>query len=239
MCVGLLCIFLMNVAAHGEVSVKVFLRDSNEVLQPVDVNSALLYTDYGQIMEGTQLAILVDSNTVELNKYMGLYIEDDYRNYGLLSARGPEMDFFDSIFDAAGKSTSAWISPVAGYWPEEDKEMTGFDLMTGFAEVSIGDWFIFDYDTLAIGDCSVTLYCYEYPNPNAFLIQELRFSHVATRDFNADGRVNFVDFSILAKYWGNDCSDPKSCEGVNLEEYGLIDINDLTLFADFWLEKSN
>ena len=230
-CMGLLCVFLMNVVAQGEVSVQVLLRDSNEILVPVEVNSPLQYSDYGQIMEGTELAIVVGSNTVELDQYMGLYIEDDCRSYGVLADRGP-----NSIFEAAG--TDASIYPADRHWAAEDKYIKGFDLVTGEEDVYTGDWFIFDYDTLDIGDCNVVLYEIVPPSMNGFLIQELRFSHVITRDFDDDGQVNFVDFSILAYYFGTDCTDPETCEGVNLDDYSIVDFNDLALFIDFWLEKT-
>lgn len=222
---------------QAQVSTVVILRDSNEVLLPVDSNSSLQYTDYGQIMEGTELAIVVCSDNIEFDKYMGLYIADDDRNLAILAARGDEfMGYPQSIFDAAGISTSAIIYPVDGYIPDMDIDATGFDFMTGFDDVSTGDWFVFDYDTLEIGDCNTSLYQYEYPN--ASLLQELRFTHVPTRDFNADGQVNFGDFSLLATFFGTDCNDPESCHGVNLDDYSLVDINDLVLFTSFWLEKT-
>ena len=231
-------LLLVSPVCIAEVSTTVYLRDSNELLVPVDVNTALKYVDYGQIMVGTELAIVADSNAIEEDKMISLYIEDDSRNYGILSARGlEELGYPDSIFDAAGKETGAWIYPVDGFWPEENKEIKGFDLFTGGSDVNTGDWFIIDYNTAAIGDCNVGFYWWEYPDYG--LIHELRFIHVPTRDFDDDAQVDFEDFSILAGYWyGPNCAEPDWCEGADLDNSGFVDANDLMLFTDYWLEKT-
>lgn len=229
-------IFAVSVT-FGEVSTKVYLRDSNELLVPIDVNTTFKYVDYGQIMLGTQLAIIIDSNVAEELKQTSLYIEDDNRNYGVLSARGPEEEYYpDSIFDAAGKDSFAQVFSIDGIWPEENKEITGFDFVTGGWDVNTGDWFIVDYNTIEIGTCNIAFYNWEHPD--YYFINELWFTHVPTRDFDNDGVVDFNDFSIFASYWYDDCNEPNSCQGVNLDGYGLIDFNDLMLFTEYWLEKT-
>jgi hypothetical protein len=236
--------------ASGEVSTKVFLRDSSELLVPVEVNMTLKYVDYGHIMNGTELAIVISSDTIEENKIMSLYIEEDSRNYGVLFARGPEeLGYPDSIYDAAGKSSTAGIYPAEYYWQEEDKEVKGFDLFTGGWDVNTGDWFIIDYNATAIGNCNVAFYWWDYNSvPDHGLIHEMLFTHVTTRDFSdysqADldksDQVNFSDFSLLASHWkDSNCIGPGWCNGTDLDETGKVDTNDLMLFTDFWLEKSH
>jgi len=45
------------------------------------------------------------------------------------------------------------------------------------------------------------------------------------------------DFSFLAGYWLKDnCADSSNCEGSDLDLSGAVDINDLKIFANNWLE---
>jgi hypothetical protein len=116
-------------------------------------------------------------------------------------------------------------------------EIDGFILSTDFIDPNEGDWFIIDYNALAIGDCNVGFYDYSisHDEPNYYL----EFSHVRTRDFNGDTVVNFVDFAVLASYWQvTVCSDPNWCEGVDLDNDSNVGIYDLALFTDFWLETT-
>ncbi len=55
-------------------------------------------------------------------------------------------------------------------------------------------------------------------------------------DFNSDYRVDFKDYAIFALQWdANDCSDPNWCGGVNLDQDGNVDFNDLRIFVHYWL----
>jgi hypothetical protein len=54
-------------------------------------------------------------------------------------------------------------------------------------------------------------------------------------DFNGSGGVDFVDFAILASYWQMDCSEPASCQGVNLDGLAPVGWPDLAIFVDNWL----
>ena len=228
--------------AIGEVSTKVYLRDSNELLVPAEVNIAEQYIDYGQIMVGTELAIVIGSN--EANYWSGkLLIEEDFRNYGVLYGRG---DFYyESCLEAAGPF--AYIDPIIPpYWEEEDKDVQGFNLYTDFyPDVNIGDWFVIDYNAVDYNsvnthDGKVSLYWQDDTQwPILYgLIHNLRFNHVPTRDFNADWQVDFEDFSVLADYWyDSNCAGP-DCQNADLDDSGLVDVNDLVLFTDFWLEKT-
>jgi hypothetical protein len=68
----------------------------------------------------------------------------------------------------------------------------------------------------------------------------MSFTHVPSRDFNEDNIVNFADFAVLGSYWGiTDCTDPDGCGRVDFYNDDTIDINDLGLFVEFWLERTN
>jgi len=69
-------------------------------------------------------------------------------------------------------------------------------------------------------------------------IYYLKFSHVRTRDFNIDTKVDFADFAVFASYWQQGCSEPGWCEGTDLDTDGNVDFDDLMLFADYWLEET-
>jgi hypothetical protein len=62
-------------------------------------------------------------------------------------------------------------------------------------------------------------------------------------DFNADGIVNLLDFSIFAKSWLSEKSDPEWNSKCNLDNSGMsedvIDIADLNVFCENWLEGAN
>jgi hypothetical protein len=224
----------------GEESTKVYLRDSNELLVPVEVNTALQYIDYGQVMVGTELAIVIDSNLAE--HWSGrLLIEGDYNDFGVLYGRGPYDDFgsgyMGSIFPAAG--FFAAVFPAAPYWEEEEKYVQGFDVYTDY-DVNVGDWFIIDYNAIAVGDANIAFYWQQDSPPFEYgLIHCIQFLQVPTRDFDGDGIVDFYDFSIFSMYWhDSNCTDPDSCLGTNLDNYGFVDLNDLMLFTEYWLKKT-
>ncbi|MFA5422634.1 MAG: hypothetical protein WC374_02115 [Phycisphaerae bacterium] len=217
---------------YGEVSTKVFLRDSNEALVPVDSNSF----EYSPIMVGTELKIVIDSNVAD--HWAGkLLIEDDYRNYGALFARG--AGYTGSILPDAG--AFAAVLEADPYWWQADKYVQGFDLSTDIPEeVNCGDWFIIDYNAVAVGDANIAFYWQddEFPPYDYGLIHYIQFQQVPTRDFDGSGRVDFNDFSILAAYWYDYCEEPNSCQGTNLDDYNVVDLNDLMLFTEYWLEKT-
>ncbi|MFA5553729.1 MAG: hypothetical protein WCZ89_02150 [Phycisphaerae bacterium] len=228
--------------AFGEVSTKVYLRDSNEFFVPIDVNSALQYIDYGQIMAGTQLSIIVDSNVAE--HWSGrLLLEDDNMNQGQLYGRGPYdeygIGYSGSILEAAG--FLAAVFSADSYWEDEDKYVQGLDFYNSPTQyVSVGEWFIADYNAIEIGDVNLAFYWQQdYPPFDYGLIYQIKFEHVPTRDFDSNYRVDFADFSILAGYWEQGgCAEPNWCEGADLDKSGEVYIDDLALFAEFWLEKT-
>ena len=213
----------MTSAASGKVSARthLFLPDGNAPPEPQE------------IMVGTQLSIIVDSNVAEY--WSGaLAIADANRDYGLLSGRDFNEitnEWEGSHFPAAGVEARVWD------W-EEDPGIDGFTLYTGSTGIEANDWFIIDYTATSAGDCNVGFYDHseDWFNP----IDYLEFSHVRTRDFNNDTKVDFTDFALLASYWqAADCDDPNWCEGVDLNTEGTVDVNDLMLFCSYWLEETD
>lgn len=209
-----LVLFLcMICVAAGKVSTQVFLPDGT-LLPPVDSNFPHVYRD---IMVGTRLMIIIDSNVAE--EWVGdLFIAGEDRNRGLLSGA--------SSLPAAGD--------IAFVDPWEDDLFQGFSFGTDDPP-AVGDWFIADYNATDIGDCNVGLYEWFAFEPT----YELSFSHVRTRDFDKDTKVDFADFAVLASYWqAADCNDPNWCEGTDLDTDRNVDFNDVMLFTDYWLERT-
>ncbi len=218
----------------GEVSTTVYLSDGNTPLALADPNISHVYRD---VMVGTELIIIVSSDA---NEYWGesgndggsLAIEEEYWDYGVLSARDYNESTFDyegSRFDAAGKEALVvdWTEPG----------IDGFDLYTGSTGIEAGDWFIIDYNAIDICDCNVGFYNHSVSwfEP----VYYLSFSHVRTCDFNNDAMVNLADFAILASYWlTTNCTNPDWCDGTDLDVDGSVDINDLMLFCQYWLERT-
>ncbi|MFZ0033430.1 MAG: dockerin type I domain-containing protein [Sedimentisphaerales bacterium] len=173
--------------------------------------------DGQDIMVGTKLTIIISSDANTIDPYpVDLVIEGADRNYGYL----PEA----YALEAAG------IEPLI--YPWEDDLHQGFSFQTDVNAVA-GDWFIADYIATAVGNCMVAFY------DNFEFAYYIPFSHVRTRDFNGDTKVDFADFAMLASYWQEaNCGDVNDCEGTDLDINGRVDVNDLMLFCDFWLEKT-
>ena len=219
----LLLVFGMTSTAIGEVSVRVCLADGNTPFPPLDPNDPCVYPD---VMVGTKLTIIVSSDTG--GSWTGdLAITGEDMNYGVLSARDFNVttdDWEGSRFPEAGTGARVRNWEEAGIY--------GFQLL-GHSSAVAGDWFIIDYNAIAVGDCNVGFY------EDFELVYELSFSHVRTRDFNNDTKVDFADFALFALYWQEtDCIGPNWCEGADLDIDGSVDIYDLALFVEYWLEKT-
>jgi len=231
--ITIMALFLdMASMAMGEVSTRVCLADGNTPLELADPNIPVIYRD---IMVGTKLTIIVESNIAEYWDG-GLFITGTDRDYGVLSGR----DYNDTTFDWKGSRFEA-VGDEARVYDWEDEMQSGFDLYAHYAHISAeaGDWFIINYAATIIGNCSVGFYDCRGPGGMDFPVYDLVFSHVPTRDFNNDARVDFADFAVLASHWQETgYSDPNWCEGTDLDADGNVDCNDLTLFMDYWLERT-
>ena len=215
----LLVLFLCMVsAAAGDIFTIVCEADGNTPFDGRD------------IMVGTRLTIIVNSDAG--GYWSGaLTIEDANLSYGALTARDyneSTLDWEGSHFEAAG--TGAQVATL------EEMGLYGYQLL-GHSSAVAGDWFIIDYNAIEIGDCNVGFYDHDISwfDP----IYYLPFSHVRTRDFNNDTRVDFADFAVFGLYWQvGDCNDPNWCEGTDLDTSSNVDANDLALFIDYWLERT-
>jgi hypothetical protein len=236
----LLFVVSMVVAA---VYPQVYLWDANTPLALADVNrpppshqtidhNSFIYRD---IMVGTQLVIIIDSNEVGYWSG-GLYINGQDRNYGILSARDfneISRDWDGSHLMAAGKE--AHINS----WADDSKK--GFDFYSD--DAIPGKWFLIDYNAIKTGTCNIGFYEYDYNNPYSFFepIYNLTFNQVPTRDFTKDNIVNFKDFASLTSFWHKkqaDFNDSDWHSEFDFDKDKRIDVNDLILFTDFWLERT-
>jgi hypothetical protein len=214
--------------AVGGVSTKVCMADGETPLPLVDPNMPHVYRD---IMVGTKLTIIVSSDAG--GYWSGkLAITGQDRDYGFLSARDyneTTLDWAGSRFPAASNRARVWD------W-QGDPGVQGFSLR-GHRSTVAGDWFIIDYTVISVGTCNVKFF-----DDSVSLVDpvySLVFSHVPKRDFNNDTIVNCIDFAIFASYWRQlDCTDPMWCTRADLDSDGDIDSNDLRLFADYWLAKT-
>jgi len=212
--------------ASGSVMTTVYRADGNTPLEPIEVNRPII--KYPDIMVGTKLMIIVSSDVNDNYWPCDLGISGEDRDYGILSARdfNESTGYYDgSLLEAAGDEAFVY------FWHDDYLEIDGFSF-TG--EGDAGDWFIIDYNAIAIGNSKVGFYEWFSFDP----AYELSFSHVRTRDFNKDTKVDFADFAALALYWQEtNCGDTDDCEGTDIDIDGKVDVNDLILFTDFWLDR--
>jgi hypothetical protein len=214
----LLALFLStSVTAFGEVTTRVCEADGNTPFDGRD------------IIVGTKLTIYINSNVAEEGFWGGLAMEDaNMANIGLIYGRDcDEYECPNSCLPPAGDGATVWISCM---YPGP-----GFELNGGF-EPFAGDWFVFDYNSIDLGDCNVAFYNYDVNEFDPVII--LRFHHIRTPDFNRDTIVNLVDFTELASFWWEaNCGDMNDCNETDLNDDGKIDYADLKSFTDYWLKK--
>jgi hypothetical protein len=57
-------------------------------------------------------------------------------------------------------------------------------------------------------------------------------------DFLCPDGVNFIDFAFFASHWLDEMCNPANyyCQGTDLSRSGSVDLNDLDIFTDHWLE---
>lgn len=223
----MLASFICSVATAAK-STRVCLYDGNTPLDFADPN----VPSYLDIMVGTHLTIIVDSNEDGCWDYGELSIWGTDRNYGVLSGRDyneTTHNWEGSRFPAAGENAKA-----------EDFQETpanGFRFTTENDAIA-GDWFIIDYNATSVGTCQVAFFDGDvsWDEP----LYRISFNQVPTRDFNQDHIVNFVDFAVVGLYWGmTDCNDPNGCGRVDFDGNKTIDINDLGQFCEYWLERTD
>jgi len=214
----------------------VYRYDEKTPLEVVDANGPTVFRD---IMAGTRLTIILRSDQAE---YLcgGLVMSWDDIIYGDIMARGAHDEFWryaDScLYDAGSEARTS---------PMDDSYSHGFQFNSTYTKdhrrrtAVPGDWFIMDYRALQAGSCAIGFYNYMV---DEFAPQEtLSFHHVPTRDFNADRVVDLRDFAILASRWQSTRdADPNSPDvALDFDKDLRIDANDLTLFSDFWLERTD
>jgi hypothetical protein len=54
-------------------------------------------------------------------------------------------------------------------------------------------------------------------------------------DFNGDSRIDYLDWAQVANEWGNSCSEPDFCSGMDLDQNGRVEAGDLAIFVQMWL----
>lgn len=220
---------LITSMAMGYRSVRVCLYDGNTPLELADPCVPWVYRD---IMVGTHLTIVVDSNNDGLWEFGELSIWDANRNYGVLSGRDYNeitLNWEGSIFPAAGDN--AIVQDI------QDNDANRFIFYTDYDAVA-GDWFIIDYNAISEGNCQVAFFdsYFSWDEP----LYEMSFTHVPSRDFNEDSIVNFSDFAVVGLYWGmTNCTNPNGCGKVDFDGNQMININDLGLFVEYWLERTD
>lgn len=248
--VSLVLAELLGSTVAARVLARVCLSDEVTPLAAADPNVPDAYRD---IMVGTRLAIFVTCDAAM--RWSGaLWLSRADMGTGDISARGdnPVWPFFsyeDSCLPSAG--TNALVTAAM------DASGLSFHLLSSWNAVP-GPWFVLDYQAKAVGRCHVGLYSYSAstdvvtePNPDdpynpgdpppfdANLIQVLYFNHVASRDYHADSIVNFADFAVLAGLWGESLvSDPNTTMPTDLNDDGRIDVHDLSLFCEYWLDRT-
>ncbi|HPS55648.1 MAG TPA: hypothetical protein PLP05_08620 [Sedimentisphaerales bacterium] len=76
-------------------------------------------------------------------------------------------------------------------------------------------------------------------NPPYIPTYNIEFTHVPTRDFDGNTKVDFSDFALFASQWNrSDCQDPNYCYGADIDTNGTVDVNDLMLFTEYWLKNT-
>lgn len=242
-------------SAGAAVTATVYRADAKTPLAPKDPCTP---DTYRAIMVGTHLTIFIESDSLD-SASGDLLLSAGDMDRGLLAGRGEGLTWYQgSILEAAGEFAD--VSP--GYW---DGNM-GFSFGT-FYPFEVGRWFVFDYYATAPGDCSVYRYDepggivagggFQYLEPEEpMLVQALSFHHVSSSDFDEDALVDFRDFAVLASMWNppvpvdaNEVAstdpgevvppDPNATSPLDLTDDGFVDMLDMLIFADFWLERTD
>jgi len=239
---------LLASTAVATVSVQVYRADEQTPLEWADPNIPAIYQD---IMVGTRLTFFVVSDTAEAFWSGGLQLSWEDWNRGALTGRE---------YDPNTANCDGCILPAAGpdaYFRQMQGDDARFSLSTLSAEA--GEWFLFDYRVRALGACNIGLYGLEAgelppgydpsfgdpPRADYIWLQALSFNHVPTRDFDGDCVVNFADFALWANQWhqtieadpNQGAADPNMAVRSDLNADDAVNVPDLTLFCNFWLDR--
>jgi len=229
-CALLTIVVLLSAVVSAEVSVSVYQPDGHTPLGSVEPNLINVYPD---IMVGTRLVLVVHSDTPGY-WFGGLLLTWNNWVVGNVSARGensglPELSYEESVLPAAG--TKALVQDCI------EPSLVGFELVS-WVDAVAGDWFVLDYHAEQIGLCYVGLYDYGFSLD--IPIETLLFSHVPSRDFNADTLVNFMDFALLVSRWGQEVPLGSAVRTpFDLDADGYVGFADVALFSEFWLERAD
>lgn len=199
----------------------VFVRPCTEDL------STLTHRD---IMVGQEYPLLVYADANDLWSG-GLFIADAFRSRGSLHARDKDpnsRDWTGSHLDAAG------LDARVIEW--NDSSMSGFDFYNDVTKRRPGHWFIVDYRADKPGTCRVDFFqhhlSWTVPDPNHAVV----FENLANRDLDRNEVVNFQDFGLFSHQWlAQDCAEPSWCYGADIDQDGQVGIEDVVLFAEYWL----
>lgn len=216
-----LCIFICLLSVPLFASVQVRICDPN-TFEAINLT---------EVMVGSRISLVVNSDANDFWSG-GLFIEGQDRAIGRLQAKDKDpnsRDWSGSHFGSSGEGAY-----VIGW---KDSMMWGFDLYPDNFERESGNWFVIDYYAQDEGSCNVGFYDHSYswtiPDPNV----SLTFLNTPTRDLHSDGFVNYADFVVFSSYWqAENCADPNnSCYQADFSRNGSVGLEDVVMFADFWL----
>jgi len=218
--------------------------DEKTPLEVVDSNGPTVFRD---IMVGTHLTIIIHSDEAVWFSG-GLIMSHEDSVSGVMQPRGTGdkwWNYPDSCRYEAGSDARAWFV-IDSFSVGVDFANTFYGGDRRFRDAVPGDWFIVDYHALQTGSCEIDFYDYnliplDTPSHLFVPLGTLLFHHVPTRDFNADRLVNLKDFAVFASQWGaSPQTDPNGPDTASdLDADHRVDLNDLRLFSDFWLERTD
>jgi len=209
------------------VSVDVYSCDGQTPLAPLDSNVPHVYRD---IMVGTRLVLVVRSTAGGPWSGSLDIMRDDWDRGGLVG-RGFNPDSLTLNYEGSCLQAAGDRSTVSFY---EVPLSLGFDLQAHRTAVA-GDWFVLDYHAWKAGPCNVDLY--DYGLAFDVPVATHAFNHVPSRDYDGDGIVNFYDFGLFSRSWRRPAGALQEASDLNGD--ARVDIGDLILFSDYWLERAD
>jgi hypothetical protein len=161
--------------------------------------------------------------------------------YGAFLKIRAEANPFDDL--TAYAVTGNW-DEMAITWDTDDLAWGG--QLDSIGPISSETWYYLDVNDLVTGDGTYTiglkttssgatnrLYSKDSANDPELLVYTTQTG--VPIDINGDGKINFVDLSIIAKFQPGPCSAPDWCAGADLDRNGSINWLDVKALADSWL----